>query len=83
MTRIALGLAALVSVLTLATSYNVVAVIPYKIVELEKKDTTLLSQIEALQKNYQQNRELLVRIDERLAILQGSVEKRLNEPTRH
>ena len=77
MSKLELWLAVIISVVTIATAYNVVATIPYRQAEMEKKIAILQAQIDNMQKDYQSQRELLVRIDERLKILQTTVDKKI------
>jgi hypothetical protein len=60
----------LVALITLGNTYGIIAVMPYRLAQVEKQNGVIQAQFDDLKKENNSNKELLIRIDERLKVLQ-------------
>jgi hypothetical protein len=64
----------IVALVTLGNTYGIISVMPYRLTQVEKANAILQTQFEDLKKENASNKELLIRIDERLKIVQEQLQ---------
>lgn len=73
--KLEVGLGCVVAIIAIAGAVGTWYILPYRVTELEKNQAVLKVQIDAMQKESQNQRELLIRIDERLQLMQKTLER--------
>jgi uncharacterized protein HemX len=75
LSRVEIWLGIAVSLVTLGNTYGLFAVLPYRVAQTERRMDSLAEEFKQAQTSAQSQRELLVRIDERLKQVQSALER--------
>lgn len=73
--RLEVGLGCCVALIAIASAIGTWYVLPYRVSQLESKSVGIQIQIDSMQKDSQVQKELLIRIDERLKQVQQTLDR--------
>ncbi len=71
--KVEVALGVVVAVISLWNAYATMAILPYRVAEAEKQMRDLRSEVQSIQSDNTDQRELLIRIDERLKTVQAAL----------
>ena len=71
--KVEIALGVVVAIISIWNAYATMAVLPYRVAEAEKQMRELRSEVQSIQSDSMDQRELLIRIDERLKTVQAAL----------
>lgn len=71
--KVEIVLGVVVAIISLWNAYATLAILPYRVAEAEKQMRDLRSEVQSIQSDNMDQRELLIRIDERLKTVQAAL----------